>query len=100
MGPVYLENYNETISAENLFEKAEYYSEINFTPGSTSKKDFLSSLSKKLIDTIISNSADLNLLGMALAINSALNEKHLMFWFKEPDLQIFAIENNFCAVEK
>ena len=34
---------------------------------------------------------------MALAINSALNEKHLMFWFKEPDLQIFAIENNFAG---
>jgi nucleoside-diphosphate-sugar epimerase len=48
LGPINLPDYEETIAADNLFKTAEYYSEINFFPGSTQKKDFLASLSKNM----------------------------------------------------
>jgi hypothetical protein len=43
-----LPDYEATITADNLFETAEYYSEINFFPGSTQKRDFLASLAKNM----------------------------------------------------
>lgn len=55
IGPIKLENYNEQITAENLFEKGEYYAEIGFFPGSTQKKDFFATLAKNLIDKITSS---------------------------------------------
>lgn len=97
LGPVQLADYKEVIDSQNLFDKAEYYSEINFKPGSTAKKDFLSTLSKELIDKVMANFAQINLAGLAVAANSSLNEKHVLLWFKDPALQAFAQENNFAG---
>ncbi len=48
LGPINLPDYNESITHQNIFERAEYYSEINFFPGSTQKKDFLGILAKTI----------------------------------------------------
>ncbi len=44
-GTINLTDYNEEVTADNLFERAEYHSEIDFFPGSTQKKRFLGSFS-------------------------------------------------------
>jgi len=49
VGSVELFDYQEKIDADNLFERAEYYSEVNFFPGSTQKKDFLGTLANALL---------------------------------------------------
>jgi nucleoside-diphosphate-sugar epimerase len=49
LGPVTLEDYESTITSENLFRISEYYSEVNSFPGSTQKKDFLGSLTASLM---------------------------------------------------
>lgn len=46
--PLDLPITNTTITADNLFEKAEVASEVNFVPGSTGKKDFLTEATQQL----------------------------------------------------
>lgn len=46
--PLDLPITNTTVTADNLFEKAEVASEVNFVPGSTGKKDFLTEASQQL----------------------------------------------------
>lgn len=48
IGPITLPNSETTIDANNLFEKAEVASEVNFVPGSTGKKDFLTEVVQQL----------------------------------------------------
>jgi hypothetical protein len=47
-----LTDYQETITADNLFEKAEYYAENNYFSGSTQKEDFLGGLAGALFEKI------------------------------------------------
>lgn len=48
IGPVELPDYQETITADNLFERAEYHSEVDFFPGTTQKRDFLGLLASQI----------------------------------------------------
>ncbi len=48
IGPVQIEDLNETITAENVGEKTQVYAEVGFTPGSSQKKDFLGLLSQAI----------------------------------------------------
>lgn len=48
VGPLELSDYNETITEANLAERAQFHAEVNFFPGSTAKKEFLSSVADTL----------------------------------------------------
>ena len=76
-GPISLPDYNETINSQNLFERAEYYSEINFFPGSTQKKDFLGSLAKTLFINL-QNQDTKNTFKSGLAIFESLQQKDVL----------------------
>lgn len=54
-GPVQLTAYNEKITAENVFERAQFHSEVGFEPGSTQKKDFLGQLANALLEKFLTN---------------------------------------------
>lgn len=47
-GPLEVIDYNESISGDNLYERAQFHAEVNFFPGSTQKKEFLSSVAQAL----------------------------------------------------
>lgn len=47
-GPLEVPDYNETITAGNLYERAQFHAEVNFFPGSTQKKEFLSTVADAL----------------------------------------------------
>lgn len=51
-GPINLVDYNEVITAENLYERAQLHSEVNFFPGSSQKKDFLSAVATALFQKL------------------------------------------------
>ena len=85
VGPLDVTDFNEKITAENFFEKAEYQSEINFFPGSTKKQDFLTSVGQALIDKIISDKSNLD--KMALALMEALNERHVQIYSQNEVLE-------------
>lgn len=48
LGGVTVPDYQETITGDNIFERAEYHSEVNFFAGSTGKKEFLGAVSSAL----------------------------------------------------
>lgn len=47
-GPVKLADYGETITADNLWEKTQFYSQEGFFPGSKQKREFLGDLAREL----------------------------------------------------
>ncbi len=91
-GPINLNDYNEQITADNLFERGEYHSEIGFFPGSTQKRDFFGALTRALMDRIVESVAsfksDSSLPALVLVdlIQNAFSQKHLMVTFDDPNL--------------
>ena len=84
-GPVYLAQFNESITAENFFEKTEFYSEADYYSGSPQKKTFLSLLSAKLLEKVLKlETGDFGKL--AQIANSALSERHLLIYFPKGEI--------------
>lgn len=82
VGPIYLADYQETVTAENLFAKAEAHSEVDFFPGSTQKRDFLSLVAKQLMEKI--KAADWRTqIRVVRAIRESLRRKHILVWMKD-----------------
>ena len=86
LGEVEVSDYQEKINAGNLFQKAEYYSELGTFPGSTQKKDFLGSLEKEIF-TRMKQADTKQSLNLAGAIFSALEEKEIMLYFNDPQIE-------------
>ncbi len=97
IGPLKMEDYKEEITAQNLFEKGEYYAEVGFFPGSTQKRDFFASLAKTLITKITSSltnpdfsaSSQLPWLALIETIKENLSQKPLLLSFVDPTLSTF-----------
>ncbi len=94
LGEIPLPDYNETITADNLFDRAEFHSEIDFFPGSTQKKDFLASLTRQLYARFQSlNSQDL--IKLIQAINQSLIQKQITFSFSDSQLTNSLVDLNW-----
>ncbi|HKB88134.1 MAG TPA: DUF4012 domain-containing protein [Patescibacteria group bacterium] len=52
-GPIFLPDYNLTITPDNLYEKTQEEAQANSFPGSRQKASFLTALSRTLIDQIV-----------------------------------------------
>lgn len=80
-GPIKLADFDETITTDNLYEKAQFAAEGDFFPGSKGKKNFLTALSKALIFRITENSKE----GMAPLLKPIIGifeERHAALWTK------------------
>jgi hypothetical protein len=78
-GPVFLTAYNEEISAKNLYERAEYHSEFNYSDGSQQKRSFLTILGSKLMEKMFALPKE-KLLELWASTSKSLNEKHLLVY--------------------
>jgi len=79
-GPIYLAQYQETISADNLYERAQYHSEANYFEGSPQKKSFLSDLGSQVLEQVFS--LDKGRYPSLLTMwQESLQEKHLLIDF-------------------
>jgi len=94
LGEIYLPDFNEKISSANLFERAEFYSETNFFPGSVQKMSFLSSLGKQLFETVKSASPA-QYLGVANATYQSLKEREIMLWTGNEAVNLSLATNNW-----
>jgi hypothetical protein len=83
LGEVGLPDYQGRITAQNLFERAEYHSGVNFFPGSTEKQDFLGSLARAMFEEI-KNASEKTWLGLAKGIHQSLRSKDLLVWLNDP----------------
>ncbi len=94
VGPVKLDDYNETVSAADFFNRTEYHAEINFFPGSTQKKDYLSSVAQALW-VKLSGNREKNFQLLAQAAYEALAEKHLQIYLQNPRAEEILAQNNW-----
>ncbi len=86
VGPIEVSEYNETITAENFFSLTEAHAQNNFFPGSTQKKDFLSSVYNKLLSRL-TESRDLPYEQLLIVVGESIRQKHLLFGFPDTSLQ-------------
>lgn len=84
-GPLELVDYGEVITQDNLYERAEAHSEINFFPGSTQKKDFLSAVSQQLLDKIFYQPT--NKVALARAILDSAEQAELFMSVTDPQAE-------------
>ena len=83
LGPLNITDYQETITDGNIYERAQYYAEGNFLPGSNAKRDFLSSVAESLFTKVSSpNQADK--LHLADALLRAIDEKNTLISVVNP----------------
>jgi len=94
LGEIYLPDYNETINVGNLFERAEFYSETNFFPGSTQKASFLSALGEQLFETI-KTASPAEYSSIATAVFDSLEEKEIMVTTDNETLNQSLKDNNW-----
>lgn len=88
-GPVFVRDYGETVSEQNLYLLAQKYPEKNYFPGYTQKKDFLRSLNNTIISVILEKKTPHLLI--ARAISDSLSQKHLLFAFDNIFQTIFTV---------
>lgn len=82
VGETSLPDYQEKITAENLFERAQYQAEVGFFPGSTQKEDFLGTLARALFGRV-RNTSQTEWLGLGNAVYTSLEEKDLLVYLHE-----------------
>jgi hypothetical protein len=75
-GEVYVPDFKENITKDNIYEQAEFYAETNSFPGSTQKASFLGSLGKQLFGQIQSLSPEKKL-ELARAVLEMLQENEI-----------------------
>ncbi|MEK7514060.1 MAG: DUF4012 domain-containing protein [Patescibacteria group bacterium] len=95
-GPITLADFDQQVTSDNLFEQAEYQSEVNFFPGSTQKKDFLGALSREIFAKAKDSSAT-DLIKFAQAFESSLAQKHLLVYLHDQPSQRLLLGQNWAG---
>ena len=79
-GPLFLAPYNENISADNLYERAQYYSGFDYQVGSSDKKSFLTVLGSKLMERLFALKSE-DYSPLLSQLGTSLDQRHLMIYF-------------------
>lgn len=85
IGPVDLPDYQDTVSADQLFEKAQARVEADFFPGSSQKRDFIGALARAVIQKMV-NSDEGIWPAVIKRSGQAIQQKHLLVYFTDPNL--------------
>ncbi|MDP2628572.1 MAG: DUF4012 domain-containing protein, partial [Nanoarchaeota archaeon] len=89
IGPVYVPDYKEKVYANNLYILVQSHAEKNLLPSEESKKDFLRSIYKAMMEKI--SKEEVPYLLLAQSISDSLMQKHLMFSFNNSAQNIFTV---------
>ena len=90
-GPLELTEYNDRISSTNFFAKSLFYTQADFFPGSTQKKDFLGSLTTALVSRITTDRT-ISMGKLITVISDALDAKDIQFYVPNKDVSLI-LEN-------
>lgn len=93
-GPVFLASYNEDINADNLDERAQYYSGFDYREGSTDKKSFLTILGGKLLEKIFALKKE-DFPKLVGELSRSLEERHLQIYFNNNQINSLLSENKW-----
>lgn len=84
-GPLLITDFSTTVSEDNFYEKTQRFAQDGFFPGSTQKKDFLTAISRVLVDTLKQKEHELISLGQV--INWALDNRHMLIYLHNAESQ-------------
>ncbi len=93
-GPLEVEEFEETINAENLFEKAEFIVEAEYQTGSDRKRTFLSALGQELTKHIF-NIEQSKTTEIINAIEKNIKQKHLLLYHSQPEIRNTLAQKNW-----
>lgn len=93
LGPLDLSDYQEEVGSQDLFEKTQKYTELDFFPGSTQKRDFLGALTKSLVEKMKIDKDKWLMLGSAA--NRALDERHLTLYLNDITAEQTILQNDW-----
>jgi len=93
-GPVDLPDYQEKITAENIFEKTVAHADLSFSPGSQAKKSFLTTLTSGAMERIFFLPQN-NWPEILTALGKLLDEKHISVYLNDPKLFSFIVSQNW-----
>lgn len=83
LGPITVPDYNETITGDNLYERAQFHAEVNFFPGSTQKKEFLSTVANSLFTELPTLTGDVGMKVLE-ALGTTIQEKNTLISLTSP----------------
>jgi hypothetical protein len=85
-GPIYLSDYNLSITAENLYEKVQSEVQDNFFAGTHKKASFLTALSRSILDKTggLSSSQKTSVLKL---VYENLNQRHIQVFLHDAEFQ-------------
>lgn len=86
IGPVQLPDYGDRITAENFFGKSLYYTQQNFFPGSTQKRDFLGSLVRASMTKIMTD-RDIDGFALMKTVIRGLESRDVLVYLQDAELQ-------------
>jgi len=81
-GPIFLPDYNLTVTSQNLYEKTQEEAQANFFPGSRQKASFLTALSRELISQIPKMNAKNRMLVLKSFYDS-LTARHIQIYLHD-----------------
>lgn len=93
LGPVRVDDYNETVTAENFYMLTQTHAEKDFFPGSSQKKDFLRALFNA-INLHVEEKKQISYPLLASAVIDSLKAKHVMVAFADSGVQEVYTVNN------
>ncbi len=80
-GPIFLTAYNEEITSDNMYEKAQFHSEFNYVEGSAQKRQFLSVLGGKLLEKVFATPKD-KMPNLLTELYKSFKERHFLIYLE------------------
>lgn len=87
VGEVWVADYNEKVTAENLYEQAQFHSEKGFFAGSRQKSMFLGKLAGQLVEEV-KEAQDFKQLAIVKAILKSLDNNEIQIYAKDPQIKV------------
>lgn len=85
-GPLTIPDYAERITAENFFGKSLFYTQADFFPGSTQKRDFLGAVSTALLEKFTAQDGT-SPISIFKAYEQALASRDIQWYLSDPAWQ-------------
>jgi len=86
LGSIRVPDYNETVTSQNFYLLTQKYSEKNFFPGSTQKKDFLRSVFSSVLQKV-ADSKGKGVKSILQAVETSVSQKHILLAFSDEPIQ-------------
>jgi len=94
-GPIYMKKYGITLTSDNFIEKTQYKVEVDYDKKENKPKKILSDLFPLVAEKLKQNFSGETAIKMMNIIIEGLDERHIMMYFKNENLQNYITSNKW-----